>query len=549
MSRTRVIGAGVLTVCALLLTTAGPATAHPREASPAPVHEPPVDAEVLDPFRAPDSPFGAGNRGLLYDTPAGVPVTATAAGVVVFAGQVGGALHVTVRHADEVRTSYSFLADIHVVRGQRLERGQVLGSTGGPFHLGARLADAYFDPAHLFGDAAFDVELVPFDLPLPGGVGGERSALGQLLGGLVEGAANRVLGATGATVEWLRANGGQVARTAAHYLEPAPIRLARGAWSAYERAQRIARRPCTTPGTAAPVPAGRRVAVSVAGLGSTSRSASVDRVDFADLGYAAADVVRFSYAGGRTPDTGAGFTDLPANHYGTAETQQDLRAAALLLADALEHVAAAAAGAPVDIYAHSQGGLVARLALTELVRRHGSAWVAQLGVVFLLATPNGGADLATGVYALGSGQKGSRLLDVAGAVVGLDDDAPTVAQMSEVSDLVRGLADERPPPGVDVVSIAARTDLLVPTPRTPAPGARHVVISVGGLSAHSELPGSEAAEVEMRLALAGMPPSCETFSDALADGLVGEAISYAEDNLMALGWFRLLYSGGKPLGG
>ena len=40
---------------------------------------------------------------------------ASADGTVVFAGPVAGTLHVTLRHADGVRTSYSVLAAIEVV--------------------------------------------------------------------------------------------------------------------------------------------------------------------------------------------------------------------------------------------------------------------------------------------------------------------------------------------------------------------------------------------------------------------------------------------------
>ena len=54
------------------------------------------------------------------------------------------------------------------------------------------------------------------------------------------------------------------------------------------------RRPCRHP-------AGRRILVEVGGIGSTSEAAAVDRVDRAALGYAPGDVLRFSYGGGRTP--------------------------------------------------------------------------------------------------------------------------------------------------------------------------------------------------------------------------------------------------------
>jgi len=66
-------------------------------AAPAAVtYRPPVDAPVVDPFRPPPEDWNSGNRGLEYATVPGTPVTAAAAGQVVFAGQVGGSLHVVV---------------------------------------------------------------------------------------------------------------------------------------------------------------------------------------------------------------------------------------------------------------------------------------------------------------------------------------------------------------------------------------------------------------------------------------------------------------------
>src|SRR5689334_24427189 len=103
----------VTAVVALTLTVASPPTA----AAPPPSrvsYVPPVDAPVVDPFRPPTSRYGPGNRGLDYGTQPGDTVRAAADGVVIFAGEVGGTLHVTIRHADGLRTSYSFLATITV---------------------------------------------------------------------------------------------------------------------------------------------------------------------------------------------------------------------------------------------------------------------------------------------------------------------------------------------------------------------------------------------------------------------------------------------------
>jgi hypothetical protein len=529
----------------------------PAGAAPPPAYEPPVDAPVVDPFRPPASRFGPGNRGLEYGTDPGTEVRAAAGGDVTFAGVVAGTRHVTVLHEDGLRTSYSFLDRVDVVVGQRVTQGQVLGTTAGRLHLGARAGEAYLDPASLFRASPPHVELVPFDEPPGEGEQGERSAIGQLIGDLggiagdlAERAADRVLSSSGATADWLRDNGGQLLRTAAHYLEPQQLRLLRRGVDVWMRADAMANRPCTAAqAMPRPPPDERRVAITVAGLGSTSETGAIDDLDAAGLGYAAGDVVRFSYNGGRTPATGDSFPSVPATRYARADTQDDLRASAVRLADLIEQVTEKAPGTTIDLYAHSQGGVIARLALVELVRRHGVAWVDRVGLVAMLGTPNTGSDLATAIYAVGSTQRGSQILDGLGLVVGLEDDTSQVEQLAETSDLMAELAASPLPVGVDAVSIAARGDLLVPVPRTSAPGAAQVVVPLDGVSAHDALPGSPEAHRELALARAGMPPTCRSFRGALIDGLVGETISWGEDQLGSLAWAGAIRYGGMPLGG
>jgi murein DD-endopeptidase MepM/ murein hydrolase activator NlpD len=92
----------------------------------------------------------AGNRGVDYGTSAGAQITASADGRVIFAGEVGGALHVTIEHADGLRTSSSFLASLTVAAGDQVRAGDVIGIAGGPFHFGVRATDdTYLDPEAL----------------------------------------------------------------------------------------------------------------------------------------------------------------------------------------------------------------------------------------------------------------------------------------------------------------------------------------------------------------------------------------------------------------
>ncbi len=530
----------------------------PPAAGAPPPYVPPVDAPVTDPFRPPSTPYGAGNRGLEYDTAPGIEVGAAADGVVTFAGVVAGTRHVTLLHDDGVRTSYSFLDRVDVVVGQRVRQGTVVGTTAGRLHLGARIGDAYLDPASLFGQAPPHVELVPFD-ELPGeGEAGERRALRQLVGGLgraagalATGAIDAGLAGTGATAAWLRDEGGQVVRTALRYGDrlsgAAQLRALLEIWSA---ASAAAGRDCTDLDTVAPPPPERRVAVLVGGLGSTSESAAIDDLGTGGLGYADADVLRFSYAGGRTPDPADGFSAIVGRTYMAADTQVDLRTAGARLADLVEAVAAATPGVPIDLYAHSQGGLVTRLALLELERRHGPAGLDRLGLVATLGTPHAGADLATAIYAVGSTTVGSAVLDVGAAALGLplDDDATSSAQLAESSALIAALTRTPLPDGVQGISIAARGDVVVPVPRTRLPGAPQVVVPVTGLAAHDALPGSPEAAREVALALAGMPPTCTSLRTALTDQVLGEGISWAEDMVGAMGW-GLAARLGPPLGG
>lgn len=106
---------------------------------------------MIDAFRPPAHIGGRGNRGLEYATRPGSAVRAAAPGRVAYAGRVGAGLHVTVSHPDGVRTSYSFLQSIAVAANQRVTSGQLLGTSGASFHFGARIGEAYVDPAVLAG--------------------------------------------------------------------------------------------------------------------------------------------------------------------------------------------------------------------------------------------------------------------------------------------------------------------------------------------------------------------------------------------------------------
>ena len=531
------------------------AGAPPSFADPAPVsYRPPVAGPVTDAFRPPSTRYGAGNLGVDYVTTPGSPVAASAEGEVVFAGQVGGSLHVVVLHADGVRTTYSFLAGIDVQRGQRVAAGQPVGQAGDVLHFGARVGDAYVDPLILLGSGPPQVRLVPEGLRRPGTEDAERSAVGRLLHGLGR-VGSGAVDAASTAAQWARDGAGHVAdaareRVAAAVLEQLDtLRLIAHYAAAFAAAERIMldlaltaaaagiqwqlRRDeeCTPGAEPPPRLEERHIVVQVAGLGSHSGrgpasrdddGGSVFAIDTERAGYATDDVYRFSYRGGSTEENG----------YTAADTQVDIRESGRRLYELLERLARDNPGVPIDVVAHSQGGLVIRSALAyEHDPAHSDA--PPLGTVVTLGTPHHGANLATAGAFLGVSKTGRQLQKAAGWIDpgGIDPTSISVRQMSETSRFIRKLNERPLPADVRFVSVAARGDPIVPSPQSHVDGATNVIVDVPGIGPtdHSELPASAAGQREVALAVAGRRPTCESLLDAVSDRVAGEAMSTAED--------------------
>jgi murein DD-endopeptidase MepM/ murein hydrolase activator NlpD len=131
----------------------------------------PVEGAVVRPFDPPATRYGAGHLGVDLAAAPGTPVRAAGAGVVAFAGAVGGTRHVVVRHANGWRTTYAFLATVRVAVGERVAAGAPVGTAGGrgdrhdgaTLHLGLRIGERDVDPARLFAplDLAAVVSLAP----------------------------------------------------------------------------------------------------------------------------------------------------------------------------------------------------------------------------------------------------------------------------------------------------------------------------------------------------------------------------------------------------
>lgn len=151
------------------------------------------EPEVVADFDAPDSPYGAGHRGVDLLGRAGQQVHAALAGTVSFAGSLAGRGVVVVNHG-ATRTTYEPV-DAMVAVGDGVARGGVLGRLQVPgshcfpracLHWGWLEGETYLDPLRLVG--AGPVRLLPLWRDEPWGSSAPRSPLagwrppGELLG-------------------------------------------------------------------------------------------------------------------------------------------------------------------------------------------------------------------------------------------------------------------------------------------------------------------------------------------------------------------------------
>ena len=131
----------------------------------------PVVGPVIRAFDPPDSPFGAGHRGIDIAAVAGTTAVAPADGTVTFAGPVGGRLFLTIDHGGGLESTFSWVGSLLVRRGDTVTRGLAVATTGGGhtgdaianLHLGVRLHDVYVDPLDYLEplDLAILIRLAP----------------------------------------------------------------------------------------------------------------------------------------------------------------------------------------------------------------------------------------------------------------------------------------------------------------------------------------------------------------------------------------------------
>jgi murein DD-endopeptidase MepM/ murein hydrolase activator NlpD len=145
----------------------------------------PLRGPVIRGFQPPPDPYQAGHRGIDIASPYGTSVGASREGVVAFAGRIGGSLFVSIDHLDGVRTTYSWLSEVLVKKGDAVERGQPIGRSGqghldlpqAHLHFGARVGPQYIDPMLLLEGA--DVSGLIHLAPLGESMMGSRGSRGD----------------------------------------------------------------------------------------------------------------------------------------------------------------------------------------------------------------------------------------------------------------------------------------------------------------------------------------------------------------------------------
>jgi murein DD-endopeptidase MepM/ murein hydrolase activator NlpD len=127
----------------------------------------PPPIRVVEPFRAPPTPYSAGHRGIDIESARSAVVTAPAPGVVSFAGMVAGRPVVSIDHGGGVVSAIEPVAAL-VEAGTSVATGDVIGSvaTGGHcatgcVHFGVRVDDQYVSPFLFFGGLPRAVLLPP----------------------------------------------------------------------------------------------------------------------------------------------------------------------------------------------------------------------------------------------------------------------------------------------------------------------------------------------------------------------------------------------------
>jgi len=150
----------------------------------------PVTGAIVRGFDPPDDPYGAGHRGIDIAAAVGTLIVAPDAGVVTFAGKVGGRLFLTIDHGGGISSTCSWLSSVLVRKNDHVVRGQPVATTGWGhpelpmphLHLGVRSNGTYVDPMAFLGPLSVTglIRLAPLGGNNTAALG--ASALGRMTG-------------------------------------------------------------------------------------------------------------------------------------------------------------------------------------------------------------------------------------------------------------------------------------------------------------------------------------------------------------------------------
>jgi murein DD-endopeptidase MepM/ murein hydrolase activator NlpD len=146
---------------ALMGSPAGRISAQPGQAPDYGSYSWPLRGPIIRGFEPPPSDYEAGHRGIDIAAPFGTDVKSSREGIVAFAGWIGGSLFISIDHVDGVRTTYSWLSEVRVRRGQSVAREELIARSGHGhadipqphLHFGARVGSTYIDPMLLLEGA------------------------------------------------------------------------------------------------------------------------------------------------------------------------------------------------------------------------------------------------------------------------------------------------------------------------------------------------------------------------------------------------------------